>query len=332
MKYLLKRYWIVICIALIINIPLLVVGTVRTDHEITTKGGTMPVNNVIEVNSNYEEKGSFSSLYVTVYNRTTIFQNWISSMDPVSEHNELGEYQVSLTRGDSQIIGKLQYNNSINKALIVAYTRAMKVDSKVNIDYERLPVTVTYYKDGSPLKSGDQIIKVNDISYTDWVNYATEYNKRLAGTVFTILRNNEEFQITITEEIWDLFYILAPYSVNFETLSPSVKINTNSVGGPSGGLLQTLSIYNKLIEEDITKGYKISGTGTINMNGTVGPIGGEREKVATAIDNDVDIFFCPSDNAKNAYDAYLSYPGHEKMEFVIVETFDDALEYLRSIK
>lgn len=331
MKYLLKKYWIIIFIALIINIPMLVVGTTRTNHEITTKGGTMPVNNVISVNSNYKEEGSFSSLYVTVYNKTTIFQNWIASMDPTSEHDELGEYQVSLTRGDSRIIGKLQYNDSINRALIVAYTRAKMVNASINIDYSRMPVTVTYYKEGSLLKSGDEIISVNDIHYTDWTNYATEYNKKSNGTILKISRNDEILDIVLNDDTWGLFYIMTPYKVNFETLSPSVTINTNNVGGPSGGLMQTLSIYNKLVEEDITKGYKISGTGTIDVMGNVGPIGGEREKVATAIDNGIDIFFCPKDNEKNAYDAYKSYPGHEKMKFIVVETFDDAINYLRSL-
>jgi PDZ domain-containing protein len=52
------------------------------------------------------------------------------------------------------------------------------------------------------------------------------------------------------------------------------------VGGPSAGLMFTLTVYNLLTLEDLTGGRTIAGTGTINLDGTVGPIGGVQQKVA----------------------------------------------------
>ena len=61
-------------------------------------------------------------------------------------------------------------------------------------------------------------------------------------------------------------------------VDPKVKINSHEIGGPSAGLMFTLEIYNQLVEEDLTKGREIAGTGTINEKGEVGPIGGINQK------------------------------------------------------
>lgn len=75
-------------------------------------------------------------------------------------------------------------------------------------------------------------------------------------------------------------------------VDPKVKINSNEIGGPSAGLMFTLEIYNQLVEEDLTKGHEIAGTGTINEKGEVGPIGGINQKVVAASDAGAEVFFC----------------------------------------
>ena len=53
-------------------------------------------------------------------------------------------------------------------------------------------------------------------------------------------------------------------------VDPKVKIDSHEIGGPSAGLMFTLEIYNQLVEDDLTRGHEIAGTGTIN----------EKEKLA----------------------------------------------------
>ena len=65
-----------------------------------------------------------------------------------------------------------------------------------------------------------------------------------------------------------------------------VSINTQKIqGGPSAGMMFTLTLYNALSSKDLTGGRKIAGTGTISLDGTVGPIGGVKQKVAAADGN-----------------------------------------------
>ena len=47
-------------------------------------------------------------------------------------------------------------------------------------------------------------------------------------------------------------------------VNPKVKVKTDEIGGPSAGLMFSLEIYNQFTKEDLTKGYQIAGTGTID--------------------------------------------------------------------
>ena len=58
-----------------------------------------------------------------------------------------------------------------------------------------------------------------------------------------------------------------------------VNFDTSGVGGPSAGLMFTLDIYDQLNSEDLRKGRKIAGTGTIESDGSVGDIGGAALKL-----------------------------------------------------
>jgi PDZ domain-containing protein len=117
---------------------------------------------------------------------------------------------------------------------------------------------------------------------------------------------------------------------------PDISLDTNNIGGPSAGLMMTLEIYNQLTEEDYTKGYHVAGTGTIDENGTVGPIGGISQKIVAADKSGAEIFFAPNQNgiaASNYKEAAATAKDIETdMKIVPIDTFDDAVDYLKSLK
>jgi Lon-like protease len=122
------------------------------------------------------------------------------------------------------------------------------------------------------------------------------------------------------------------------TIIPSRKIgiNASDIGGPSAGLMFSLEIYNQIVPGDLTKGYQIAGTGTIDQAGNVGQIGGIRDKIVAAHKSGIDIFFCPADiypgdtNAKDIKDEAnkLGY----KIKIVPVKTMKDAINYLEKLQ
>lgn len=115
-------------------------------------------------------------------------------------------------------------------------------------------------------------------------------------------------------------------------VNPTVKFNTEGIGGPSAGLMMTLEIFEQLTSEDLSKGYDVCGTGTIDFDGNVGPIGGIKQKVVAADKAGAKIFFAPESDheAKDAMAAAKDIKS--KIKVVPVKTFDDAVNYLRSLK
>jgi len=103
-----------------------------------------------------------------------------------------------------------------------------------------------------------------------------------------------------------------------------IDIETDNIGGPSAGLMFALSIVEKLGPEDLTRNRKIAGTGTIDYDGKVGPIGGIQQKLIAARRTGATIFLCPADNYG---EARRGTP--RGLELVSVRTIDDALAFLR---
>lgn len=105
-----------------------------------------------------------------------------------------------------------------------------------------------------------------------------------------------------------------------------VEIDSQNIGGPSAGMMFTLQIMDQLTEGEITKGERIAGTGTIAKDGTVGPIGGIRQKVYGAIDAGSRAVLVPAANYEDAIDA-----AGDDIEIVRVETIEDALAFLETL-
>jgi len=105
-----------------------------------------------------------------------------------------------------------------------------------------------------------------------------------------------------------------------------VDIDSQNIGGPSAGLMFTLQIMDQLTDDEITKGHRIAGTGTIRQDGSVGPIGGIRQKVYAAIDAGAIAVLVPAANFDDAVEA-----AGDDIRLVRVETIDDALTYLESL-
>ena len=115
----------------------------------------------------------------------------------------------------------------------------------------------------------------------------------------------------------------APTEIEFPV---RVVIDSQNIGGPSAGLMFTLEIINQLTPSDITNGHRIAGTGTIDQEGMVGPIGGVRQKVFAAIAAGADYVFVPGDNYPTAIEA-----AADDITVVKVENIDDALAFLDSL-
>ena len=104
-----------------------------------------------------------------------------------------------------------------------------------------------------------------------------------------------------------------------------IRIDTGQVGGPSAGLAFTLAILDRLTPGSLTGGKRVAVTGTIEVDGTVGPVGGVDHKTEAAISEGAKLFLVPPDEYATAKKAAR---GRIKIEKV--STLDEALAALQA--
>lgn len=106
-----------------------------------------------------------------------------------------------------------------------------------------------------------------------------------------------------------------------------IDIKLADVGGPSAGLMFSLGIIDKLTPGQLTGGKFVAGTGTIDDQGKVGPIGGINMKLVGARDAGARYFLTPDDNCSSAASDTPS-----GLTLVKVKTIDDAKKSLDKIR
>ncbi|MFD5584932.1 PDZ domain-containing protein [Streptomyces sp. NPDC127063] len=107
----------------------------------------------------------------------------------------------------------------------------------------------------------------------------------------------------------------------------TIDIKLADVGGPSAGLMFALGIYDKLTPGALTGGTFVAGTGTIDDDGKVGPIGGIEMKTVGARDKGAQYFLTPADNC-----AAAAKDTPDGLTLVKVKTIGDALAALDDIR
>lgn len=113
------------------------------------------------------------------------------------------------------------------------------------------------------------------------------------------------------------------YQPKFD-LPVQVSIDSQGIIGPSGGLVLTLAIIQAVSGQDITHGHRVAATGTVDLQGNVGPIGDVEDKVLAA-EGKADYFFAP----KADYDAAKSQA--ENINVVQIDSVQQALDFLRGL-
>lgn len=106
----------------------------------------------------------------------------------------------------------------------------------------------------------------------------------------------------------------------------SVELQLSDIGGPSGGMMFALGIYDQLTPGAITGGQHIAGTGTIDVDGTVGPIGGIRQKLYGAQRAGAKYFLAPIDNCNEVV-------GHipSGLKVFSIRNFKEAVSAVKAI-
>lgn len=216
-----------------------------------------------------------------------------------------GVYVMSIDT-HSSFYGKIQVGDTVTKVNGQAFENSQAFIDAIKAKTVGEEVTITYLHDGKSLEATGKLIELSET--------------KKAGIGITLVDHSE-----------------------IDSSIP-IEFHIENIGGPSAGLMFTLEIYEQLTQENLRKGKKIAGTGTIDETGQVGRIGGIDKKVASASKAGFEFFFAPDDeitSEEKASDPTIQSNYEEAkaaakklgtdMKIIPVKTVQDALDYLKAL-
>lgn len=230
-----------------------------------------------------------------------------------------------------------EQRRAADAAMMTSSQDAASVAALNYLGYD-VPSAVTVAADpqeGAPaagkLKAGDRIDTVDGKKVTattqvvDAVSTSNGANVTMGitrdGTASEVVLSPAEVDVD-GASVWRVGATLTP---TFDLPFP-ITIQLNDIGGPSAGQMFALGIIDVLTEGEMTGGKNIAGTGTIDETGTVGPIGGIRQKLYGARDAGNDYFLAPASNCNEVV-------GHipDGLTVIKTETLKDAVAAVEAI-
>lgn len=106
-----------------------------------------------------------------------------------------------------------------------------------------------------------------------------------------------------------------------------VGFSTGGVSGPSAGLAFTLSLLEMLTPGELAGGLSVAATGTIDVAGNVGRIGGLEHKIVAVRRAGYDVFFVPASSDPEELEDIERRSGPD-LEIIPVDTLDEVLAAL----
>lgn len=300
---------------------------------ITNADGTKTKVPLITVSGapTYPTSGSLDMLTVSVAGSPAhhpligdIVLAWFSPERAVVPMDELYPPNVSTEEQDKENAAAMV--DSQKEAIAAAFT---------HLGYDVSQVKIDKVMDGSPatgkLQAGDIISTVNGskVASVTQMRAVLATNGVDKPATFAVIRAGKNLTVEVTPVLskpdvnGTQVPVINVLGSSVYTFPFHVTIRLDDVGGPSAGLMFALGVLDKITPGNLTGGRKIAGTGTIDAVGTVGPIGGIRQKMFGARAAGAEYMFVPAQNCAEAY-------GHvpEGVRVFKISTLDDALAAL----
>src|SRR5215469_8544352 len=257
------------------------------------------------------------------FNIFAALQAWLSPHNAVVPQEELfppGQTQQQVIKQDTeQMVNSQQTATAAALCQLGVRFRAM----------ETITSTVHGLPAAGVLHRGDQIVAVDGRPLTCRVSAADLIKAKAVGqaVMLTVKRSGTLRKITLRTASYQGQPVIGVNLVESFAFPFKVTINIGNIGGPSAGMMFALAIIDKLTPANLTGGKFIAGTGEIEVDGKVDPIGGIQQKMAAARAAGATIFLTPASNCADTAGAVP--PG---LRLVKVSTLRGALAALRALK
>ncbi len=252
-------------------------STYQLDAYVTRPGAAYELSPLVEVvGGDEDDEGTLSLMTVSMLTATPALYVWakiqggykvVPPEQVRSPHESDEEYNVRQL--------KLMSDSQVN-ALQIAFEQAELPYEISNNGVFVLNVLTGGAADGI-LAPGDRVLEVDGNNFTEMQEFIEYLSGREDGETVEVLYERKDREISTDIKLAPLptdpervgLGISFVEDKSIET-TPKVEIDSDTIGGPSAGLMFTLEILNQLVDEDITKGYDVAGTGTMESDGSVG--------------------------------------------------------------
>lgn len=331
------RGWL---IGLLIVVILAIVAIWPTNYFIEGPGEAVPVGQFIKAKG--KKPNNFYLVTVSVTRQpASILQYLWSYTQKFESRVSSSELLGNQTSSQYEELQNWYMETSQQNAV---YYAAKKAGLKPKLKYKGVYV-MSVQKNSSfknKLQIGDTVLGANGHNFKSTEEMMSYLQKQKIGSKVKILVLRDGKKKYFTGKIVKVagtkragIGIQLVERVSVET-KPKLAINAKDIGGPSAGLMFTLTSYEVFTHKNLTANHKVAGTGTISPNGKVGIIGGVDKKVVAADKAGAEVFFAPTDSTgvKKSQTNYAvakktAKQINSKMKVVPVGTFDDALKYLK---
>lgn len=304
-------------------------------------GPTPDISKLITVDApTSPPEGSFHLTTVTLYEATLAdaLRAWFSSTTEVIPRSAI--YPPGKSRDEVRRETAAQMSESQYAATIAALR---------HLGYELPPegalvrATLKDTPGEKHLRPGDVIVAVDGAKVTTLEDLRTLLGDREIGeeAMLTVRREGETIEVvsaTIASDEEPQRPVVGIETIQNTKLPFAVSIKAGDIGGPSAGLMFALALVDLLDPEDLSGGKVVAGTGTIDVSGKIGAVGGVTQKLvatkcARRIESDgretcrsADIFLVPAPELDEAQTA-----AHRGVVILGVSTLGEAVDTLKRL-
>lgn len=327
-----------LCVALLTPTPYAEMSPGPTVNTLGSFGGEKVIQ--ITGRKTYPATGNLNMTTVRVtgasyrMNLVEAVLGWARHDDKVVEHDTL--YPKGQTSQQADQENAEEFSASQDSAKVAAL-KELKIPVRSQV------IVATVVKGGAAegvLHAGDVIKAVDGnavIQADDVAKFVTRHQPGQSVTFTVVRAKDAEKAAAPTQQVRFVTRLskdsgpkraVIGIRAGIEHLFPfTINIQLADVGGPSAGTMFALGIIDELTPGSLTGGAFVAGTGTIDDNGNVGPIGGISLKTIGARDKGAKFFFTPADNCE---EAAKDIPGG--LTLVKIKTLDDAMTALKDIR
>ena len=301
-----------------------VMGTVLDED-----GEVLPVIS-IDGATTYPDEGTLRLLTVSVSGSPQHPRSWFSLIPAVlNPKQQIRPLEDFFPEGISE-----DERTERNSALMMSSQEVAAAAAFLELG-EEIPIelTVADISEGGPatgvLEVGDTILRVGG----EAIERFDELRERIvaggadAPLTLTVGRDGEEVDLELTPAVPEggTEPLIGAVIQSTLELPRDVQFAVEDIGGPSAGLVFALGIMDRMTKESMLEGLNVAGTGTISIDGRVGPIGGLEQKLLGAQSAGSELFLMPLANCADLPERIPS-----GLQVATVETLDEAVSAIEA--